>query len=415
MEAKARFTIESLSRVECPSGLKWVLVKDQKVQGLKLRAMPTGLKTYIFQRRLPGSNENAGKLIEITLGRFGDLSIEQARRKAEELNSIIGDGKDPSLDQTQELTYGQLFDLYIDQYAKHETSTWEEAVNNHRRYFERWSEKRISRIRRSDVQAWLYDVAGPGREKKHTANRAYDQMKAVINYGKRKDLIECENPCIGIDKFPTKSRERFIQPGDEFAAFATALAEEPNETWRDFFWLSLFLAARRANILAMAWNQISFELQTWTIPKTKNGDSQIVPLTPSALEILRRRFGDEKRDPHWVFPSDRKGRKTGEHSHMGNPKEAWKRIVERAKIKDLRIHDLRRTAGSYMAIQGISPTIIGKALGHRSQAATAMYARLTQDPVRQALILAQATLANPQLMLKDNSNVVELKQDEKHA
>lgn len=60
--------------------------------------------------------------------------------------------------------------------------------------------------------------------------------------------------------------------------------------------------------------------------------------------------------------------------------------MERAKIKDLRVHDLRRTAGSYMAIQGVSPTIIGKALGHRSQAATAMYARLTQEPVRQALI-----------------------------
>lgn len=50
---------------------------------------------------------------------------------------------------------------------------------------------------------------------------------------------------------------------------------------------------------------------------------------------------------------------------------------------------LNRT-GSYMAIQGVSTTIIGKALGHRSQASTAPYARLTQDPVRQAMINAQA-------------------------
>lgn len=49
-----------------------------------------------------------------------------------------------------------------------------------------------------------------------------------------------------------------------------------------------------------------------------------------------------------------------------------------------------------MAIQGVSPTIIGKALGHRSQASTAMYARLTQDPVRQAMIRAQEALAMPQ-------------------
>ncbi|CAN5509700.1 hypothetical protein BH10CYA1_BH10CYA1_40580 [soil metagenome] len=103
---------------------------------------------------------------------------------------------------------------------------------------------------------------------KARANRAFDQMKAVINYGKRKDLVHCDNPCIGVDKLPTRSRERFIQPGNEFAAFAKALAEEPNELWRDFFWISLLVGARRANVLAMAWNEISFELETWTIPET---------------------------------------------------------------------------------------------------------------------------------------------------
>lgn len=408
MESQIPFTKKSLETVVCPADRRQCRVLDSKVPGLALRVTPSGGRTFIYYRRLPSNNENAGKIVELTFGKFEDLSIEQARNKAAELNHLIGQGLDPTAARAFELTYDELFSRYIDDYAKHETSTWEEAVQNHRRYFSRWLDKRISTIKRSDVQAWLYDVAGPGREKKHTANRAYDQMKAVINFGKRKDLIECENPCIGVDKFPTKSRERFIQPGDEFGAFAKALAEEPNETWRDFFWLSLFLAARRANILAMAWDQVSFELQTWTIPKTKNGDSQTVPLTPSAMEILRRRFADENKHEHWVFPSDRKGRKTGEHSHMGNPKEAWKRLMERAKIKDLRIHDLRRTAGSYMAIQGISPTIIGKALGHRSQAATAMYARLTQDPVRQALILAQAALANPKEIFKSTDNVVSL-------
>lgn len=59
-----------------------------------------------------------------------------------------------------------------------------------------------------------------------------------------------------------------------------------------------------------------------------------------------------------------------------------------------------------MAIQGVSPTIIGKALGHRSQAATAMYARLTQDPVRQAMINAQQALAMPQSNVR-NIHLVE--------
>lgn len=100
---------------------------------------------------------------------------------------------------------------------------------------------------------------------------------------------------------------------------------------------------------------------------------------------------------------------TGEFSHMGNLKEAWKRLLKREEITDLRIHDLRRTAGSYMAIQGVSPTIIGKALGHKSQAATAMYARLTQDPVRQAMINAQAALATPSKILPSEGKIEVLK------
>jgi integrase len=79
------------------------------------------------------------------------------------------------------------------------------------------------------------------------------------------------------------------------------------------------------------------------------------------------------------------------------------------------IHDLRRTAGSYMAIQNVSPTIIGKALGHRSPQATAIYARLTQDPVRQALENAQAAFASPDKLLPKKSTVRKLKQKKKRT
>lgn len=79
----------------------------------------------------------------------------------------------------------------------------------------------------------------------------------------------------------------------------------------------------------------------------------------------------------------------------------------------MRIHDLRRTAGSYMAIQNVSPTIIGKALGHRSMQSTAVYARLTQDPVRQALENAQAALSDPEKLLPTKGQIKKLKKANK--
>ena len=56
-----------------------------------------------------------------------------------------------------------------------------------------------------------------------------------------------------------------------------------------------------------------------------------------------------------------------------------------SRMQDLRPHDLRRTPGSYQAITGSSLPIIGKSLGHKSQAATQIYARLDLDPVRNSV------------------------------
>jgi len=131
-------------------------------------------------------------------------------------------------------------------------------------------------------------------------------------------------------------------------------------------------------VMSMKWSDIHWGLDLWTIADTKNGDSLTVNLTRHALAVLQRRY-DTKTSDCWVFPG------TGKTGHLVSPKNAWKKILQRAEISDLRIHDLRRTVGSYMAIQGVDSKIIGKALGHRSIQATAVYSRLTQDPVRRAL------------------------------
>lgn len=72
---------------------------------------------------------------------------------------------------------------------------------------------------------------------------------------------------------------------------------------------------------------------------------------------------------------------------------------------DVRIHDLRRTLGSWAAMTGATSTIIGKALGHKSQQATAIYARLDLDPVRAAVGNAAAAI-----MQHDRVSVLKIKE-----
>ena len=129
-----------------------------------------------------------------------------------------------------------------------------------------------------------------------------------------------------------------------------------------------------------ALDQISFVRKEWTIPETKNGEPQIIPLLPQALEILAERKADpDAVNGPFVFPS------TGAKGHLVEPKRAWETIRKKAGIEDVRLHDLRRTFGAWMAGSGANLSIIGKSLNHKSLDTTKTYDRLWIDPVREAM------------------------------
>jgi len=182
--------------------------------------------------------------------------------------------------------------------------------------------------------------------------------------------------------------------------------------------------------MAMRWDQVSFERGEWRIPVTKSGKPHVVPVLPDALNILRRRKktvdGERKKivDGEYVFPG------TGEAGHLIEPKKGWRRILARAELYQLvdwiaqaqgwtkdqisvakgaadlrkavrearsaakalkidpgpaRIHDLRRTLGSWQAATGASLLMIGRTLAHKNVSTTAIYARLNLDPVRESM------------------------------
>jgi hypothetical protein len=81
----------------------------------------------------------------------------------------------------------------------------------------------------------------------------------------------------------------------------------------------------------------------------------------------------------YVFPGQNGG------GHLQNIRRAWDRIRLKAGIQDVRFHDLRRTVGSWLAGSGESLHLIGMVLNHSDVSTTAIYARLSLDPVRQAL------------------------------
>lgn len=396
---KINFTKATLDGLRLPEAGKRSVFLDTKVNGLQLRVTVTGAKTFSVLRRVKGGSPE-----RVTLGKYPDMTIEQARTEATRLNGLLVQGINPNTDARALKTETTLQDLF-DEFLKHRRNKRgaflsEKTKRSYRYdfglYLGKWSKRKLSQFKDTDFGKLHTEI---GKEHPTTANRVIAMASSLFGYATEKKLFRDANPAHGIKKYPETKRDRFLQ-SDELPAFFKALAEEPNDTLRDYFLISLLTGARRSNVQEMQWNQINFDRAEWRIPTTKNGEPQTVTLSAEALEILRNRKGC---NAVWVFPG------TGATGHLVEPKKAWARLLERAGLENLRIHDLRRTLGSWQAKTGASLAIVGKSLNHKSPSTTAVYARLDLDPVRESVDRATGAILAA-AGLKDSATIIPLKQ-----
>ncbi len=434
MGKQFNFTKAALDALPLPDAGNRLVCHDTKTTGLQIRVSASGVKTFSLYRRIKGGSPE-----RVTLGRYPEMSIEQARRKSAEINAAIEFGANPAEVKRAhkgELTFGDLFKQYLNRHAKTRKRTWEDDEQRYQQYLEKpLGSKKLSSITRQSISLIHSDITKAGHPV--VANRVLALISTVFGRTLEWGLVE-SNPARGIRRNPEKSRDRFLQ-SNELPRFFTSLAEEPNSTVRDYFLLSLLTGARRSNVLAMRWADINLDEGIWRIPETKNGTPQNVTLSPEALAILGSRRQATERGATYVFPGH------GRTGHLMEPHKGWLRIFDRdeltqlidvlkvkgrqlaeatdpvtgdlitesieaklararrlakqlginiddVRIQNLRIHDLRRTLGSWQAKTGASMAIIGKSLNHKSQQTTAIYARLDLDPVRQSVNTATAAM-----------------------
>jgi integrase len=275
-------------------------------------------------------------------------------------------------------TFGELYSLYYRQHALTKLKCPENVKYWGTVYGERWFTVLIAEIDDKAIQCWVDEK---GMSSQSAATRAVNQMGAIFNWGMKRGHCS-SNPTVGVERFKVIKRDRFAFPA-EIKALKLALDKQP-PLIHDLIWVALLTGGRKANLLQMEWSEIDFDLKLWRIPphKFKNGDSHLIPLVDDVLTILKRR--KQSASCQWVFEGE-------PGQHLKDPKRAWSKVKALAQIDNLRLHDLRRTVGSYMAIDGESQYVIGKTLGHKDPRSTAVYARLDLAPVRSALEAVQAT------------------------
>jgi len=312
--------------------------RDSATPGFGLRVTSGGTKSFIVEKRIQG------KVKRVTLGKYGNLTVEQGRDAAMRFLSEVATGKNPIAEKKnlriRNATLLEAFEDYLASRKDLKPST----INDYRRSingpFLMWQTKRLTEITKDMVQL---RHASLGKRSKARANNAMRVLRAVFNHAiaKYEDnygyQVALSNPVDRLSQthawYKVNRRQTLIKP-HELPDWFAASRQLNNETTRHYLYLLLFTGLRRSQASGLKWEDVDFKDKTLTINETKNHQLHVLPLSDFLYELLKKRHADK--DSPYVFPSD------SERGYLVEPRTAVKRVSELSGIT-FTLHDLRRT------------------------------------------------------------------------
>lgn len=350
-------------------------IRDGALKGFGIRVLPSGAKRFFIH------TQRNGQRIWKIVGDANTVSLDEARRLARDLiASIQADGVAPSSPQDT------LFEVVAEEVFRNYGRNWKPGTLKVNRGYLRnqilpwFAGRQIADITRSDVRQWFASL--------HSTPVAADRSAPILSvilrqaevYGYRR---EGSNPCLGMRRYHTKGRERFLS-GEELRRLACTL--DRHESSRPlhvaFVRLLLLTGCRKGELATLEWS--SYREGHLFLPDSKTGPRTVWLSSPAraAIEQLPR-------TGRWVFLA-RRARKP---LCPGVFDKFWWRIRAEADLGDVRLHDLRHTYASIAITQGESIATTGRLLGHNSSVTTLKYAHLSDSSVRKAVNALGAVLA----------------------
>ena len=345
---------------------------DADVTGFGVRLYETGKKSFVLSYRVSGIKKT------MVLGSYGILTVEEARNMARIKLADMLQGKEPvnGTKKNKGTNFMLFAEAYIENYAKKHKKTWEEDARKIKRHLAGiWKNRLLESITKADIIALHSKV---GATTPYEANRLVKQISKMFELAKEWGYLpeSNSNPAKSIKFFKEEKRDRWLSQ-EEMPRLVAAIEAEGNFYAKMAIWMYLFTGARKTELLTAKWSDIDMARCELRLEDTKAGRTHYIPLSKPAMELLERIPRIE--DNPYIFPGHIKGK------HLVNISKPWNRIKTQAKIENVRLHDLRRTVGSWLAQAGNSLHLIGKVLNHSNQSTTAVYARFAQNDVREAL------------------------------
>jgi len=348
-EPNRRRLSEAFAKTVRSDSTRVVVYWDTLQRGLALSVQPSGHRAWKCVYTIRGRGARW-----YHLGDARAITLADARRLAGKIMVAVAEGADPHADRLAlrgRGSFEQVAKRYVEEHARKRNKSWRQADALVARYLlPRWAKLDIGNIRRADVKAATAAIAAPV-----LANQVLAAASAVFSWAVRQDIIAA-NPCSGVEKNDTTSRERVLSDA-EIAAFWPYLGASLK---------MVLLTGQRPGEVAHLHRAHVVDVRWWVMPGTpdprtswpgtKNAQSHRVWLSEPAHALL----------PDVLAAPIRRGQM----------QENMRDICARLGVKDkVTPHDLRRTFCSKVTALGFGRDAMNRVTNHEEGGIADVYDR----------------------------------------
>ena len=327
---------------------------DATLPGLRLRFTPAGKRTWVLACR-----DGQGAMRRFPLGEHPAMGVADARDAARTMRASVKLGADPVAERRRTCavardardgigTVTALLDLYA-KHRGHQLKSWAECRRRIDSVFAPHLAKPLGTMQAADLQ-----MTADAHASQQSAAAAVRYLRPVLKWAAQRGYVAATVAILHPSAVVGR-RERILDCG-ELAALLPVLdaSTRPYAAALRFMLLTL---ARREEVCAACWGDISLDACVWVIPVTKNGTAHRVPLSQQAVAMLLAMKADKVKPAALVFA-------TGSGARLGNWDRETKTLQAASKTAGWTRHDLRRTGATMLGEMGTEPHVIEAALNH---------------------------------------------------
>jgi integrase len=414
---KCKLTDRFLLALKPAASGKRRTIWDEVERGLAVRVTDKGAISFIVTRRVKGSP----KPVRITIGRYGDVSLADARVQAAELKKEMRGGSNPRTRQREEIEvkrradqeaqlarlratahrFDAVAERYIAEHSKMRSAHYTALVIR-KDLVPRWGSLPVTDIARRHVTEMLHDIKGDKERRRNPDGISYAASKALAAASGLFGWAIASNLYDGLEHSPTayvsakriigeKTKRDRVLDDDEIRVFiATATAME--YPWGPLARMLLLSACRLREIAEARWDEVDVANSMLVVPasRMKGKKEHSIPLTPAMHGIIGKlpKFGGGE----YLFSSSGGRAPVGAFGRFKERLDAGMSKGMPDGFKPWVLHDLRRTARSLMSRAGIAPDIAEKCLAHLPGGIQGTYDRWSYLPERCAALEALTAL-----------------------